>query len=156
MEGVKKRINRSQDCQSAHSFSHPSTHRPLLPPVPPLSFFMFCSKPNRVVTGHMLTQLIHIRSDISMAHRSITDPPWITTFSWLCCLGAITTPRSSVVWSSLPSKSQTATDEGSVRGAVSKPFYFPPHANQLRQRFSIFQFSCSSLISHQICGNDIA
>lgn len=65
---------------------------PSFPPIPPLSFFMFCSKPNRVVTAHMLTQLIHIHLHISMAHRSITDPPWITTFSWMWCLRAITTP----------------------------------------------------------------
>lgn len=75
-------------------------HLPIALSFPPSThslFFMFCSKPSRVVTAHMLTQLIHIHSDISLAHRSVSDPPWITTFSWVWCLGAV--ERPSVVLS---------------------------------------------------------
>lgn len=57
MEAAERRINGSSDCQSAHSFSHPSTHRLLLLvhlhiplSLHPDSFLLFCFKPSGLLT----------------------------------------------------------------------------------------------------------
>lgn len=165
MEGVKKRINRSRDCQSAHSFSHPSTHR-----LPPLKHththsLFSCFVPNPIewwlpicwCRSATHTQILPWPSGVSQPLPE--SPPYLGCDVWGCnnarsCLEPFASPveSSKVSWSQVQGHAKVRWEIFWVRCQLNIK------GEGLGAAWtSMFQFSCCSecLITLQARGSNI-